>query len=344
MRARPETSTTVFSAIFPLRPARRDLFPWMDRFDSLVEQISGSEFQSPDASGQSPISWKLFKIATDTEISELLATEPFWGTLITEHAVRIDFTVRTPTLDQLKKLITPNHEMPDEEYLPSWSAFTAHQIKDEISIIMMAMDLCDPDTAFRGRYLLTEQGKWRWNGSGHADFEDAYELAERLKLPKTDRLEFRQAWEYLSSTPGIRDGVGSTPASKIAVALTYLYAIPSHSARFFRIVWCCYGLEGFYSQGSDSRGRQAAQRLALFLRMNTEACEAEFAKLYKARSSFIHGNKALSSALIEIEPPDGKISIEEWDVEHIGSYFLIETLRECIRRDISEQKFVLALA
>ncbi len=337
-------STTVFSAIFPLRPARRDLFPWMDRFDSLVERISDSEFQSPDASGQSPISWSLATIVADAEIAELLATEPFWGTLLTEHAVQIDFTVQTPTVDQLKKLITANHHMPDEDYLPTWSAFKAGQIKDEISIILMAMDLCDPDSAFRGRYLLSEQGKWRWNGSGHADFEDAYELAEQLNLPRTNQIDFRRAWEYLNSTPGIRDGVGSTPASKIAVALTYLYSIPSHSARFFRIVWCCYGLEGFYSQGSDSRGRQAAQRLALFLRMNTEVCEAEFAKPYKARSSFIHGNKALSSALIDIEPPEGKVSIEEWDVEHIGAYFLLESLRECIRREIQEQKFVWALA
>lgn len=344
MRESEQAPTTIFSAIFPLRGVRRDLFPWIDRFENLVDEISGSAFSSPDKLGHPPMSWKISKIAAYAEIAKLLATEPFWGTVPIESVVRIDFRVRTPTLSQLKKDITPNHEMPNEEYLPTWEAFISGQVKDEIAIIMMAMDLCDPDSAFRGAYLLTDQGKWRWKSSGYACFEDAYEVADEQNFPQTEKLDFIQVWEYLKSTPGLRDGVGSTPAAKLAVALTYLYAVQSHSARFFCIVWCCYGLEGFYSQGSDSRGRQAAQKLSLFLQADRDTCEAAFSKLYKARSTFIHGNKALSSALIELQPPDGKISIEEWDAEHIGSYFLLETLRECIRRNISEQKFALKLA
>lgn len=332
----------VFTAYLPVWPFRRDHFLWPDRLERMVEVISGKLF-SGSGSSLYHFKWnarrsELPKFAIDL----LLTSKRLYREEDFLDAISITFEIECPSMKVLREEITP--ELPsDGEYISFWKSFAIDMISDELSIITVAMDLASPGSSFRGPYVIASDGENYLKDMWTAYADSLYEFAEEMGLVGGDEIDFATVWHVLSRVNGLRQGVPDTNFGKIISAITYIYKDEAESARFFKIVWACYGLEGFFADGSASRGCQVSEALSLFLALDYEVVKRLMKLLYDNRSKFIHGNKPLGSSLIEVAPLEGRSSTEEWDAEHVGSFFLMETARECIRRGIQQQKFKLSL-
>jgi len=76
-----------------------------------------------------------------------------------------------------------------------------------------------------------------------------------------------------------------------------------------------------------------------FLGVDEDVCRKDVQAIYKVRSSIIHGNKAISSAIAGDDGMPDKHRDEEYDAMNFGIYYLNETIRACIVRDIDAAKF-----
>jgi hypothetical protein len=332
-----------FSAFFGQRDLRRDAFPWLDDIRRMAESLVGKTFRCPGQSTEKNLRWTLLIHAPTTELADRLQPTETFSHIPLEYVIEVRFEVDRPSLSDLKQIITYNGEISDAEYHPLWREFVRFSVESEVSIIAIAMDLCSPGASFRGKYILEIQGRPHLKEVGYSYLEGPFQYAEDEGFAPSDPIEFEKVWSYLSKVNGLREGTPDTPAGKVLSALTYLCADTGPSARFFKTVWACYGLEGFYAEGGNARGTQVSEKAALFLNLECAATSRLLKLLYESRSKFIHGNKALSSALVEVHPPEGKASLDEWDAEFAGAYFLAETARQCIRKNISRQSFSLQM-
>lgn len=332
----------VFSVYLPQWELRRDVYDWLDGFERLGSLLNGKVF---------PMRSSLMKgavmVVSIAETPEHIALEfkkdpSIFGRVGCSYSLKLDFTCNNPSDDYLEDgfLIL---DRPEIEPISLWREFLEHELRDEISIFIMALDLTSPGSGYHGRYVLESEDFLRFGEGRSADISGDYEYMRENGINRSPDLDFSLVWKALNATNGLKSGVPDTPFGKVISAITYLYAGVSSSARFFDVVWACYGLEGFFGEGGGSRAKQVEDKVSLFLGLEHDRIRLLLKRLYELRSKFIHGNSAVSSALVEVEPPPGKFSTEEWDAQHVGTYLLLEIARECIRRGISRQEFGLVL-
>lgn len=332
----------VFSVYLPQWEVRRDVYDWLDGFERLGSLLNGKVF---------PLRSSLVKGATMgvsiTETPEHIALEFKKDTTIfrrlgCSYSLRLKFTYSDPPGEYLRENFLLL-DRPEIEPISLWREFVEHELHDEVSIFIMALDLTSPGSGYHGSYVIESEEFLRFGKGRSAHVSGDYEYMRENGIGRGPDLDFSSVWKALNSTNGLKSGVPDTPFGKIISAITYLYAGVSSSARFFDVVWACYGLEGFFGEGGASRAKQVEDKVSLFLGLEHDRIRPLLKRLYDLRSKFIHGNSAVSSALVEVEPPPGKFSTEEWDAQHVGTYLLLEIARECIRRGISRQEFGLVL-
>jgi hypothetical protein len=336
------TERATYSVYLPLWGVRRELYDWLNGLERVVASLSSQVLPVRSSPGSKALLSVSIEAIPDEILSVVRSGVTMLNRMPVSSSVHMKFEYEIPSLKALEEQITS--PAGDEfEHVDLWRSFIELDVRRETSVFMMALDLASPGSSFHGDYVLRG-----WNGlqlhnvrSVHLD--DDYQHVAENGLGRRDDLDFPVVWRRLNATNGLRWGVPDTPFAKVVSAITYLYAGAGGAVRFSDLVWACYGLEGFYGAGHESRGRQVEEKSAVFLGLDPQCVRKLIKPLYDLRSKFMHGNSPASSAWVEVQPPDGKISTDEWDAQHVAAYFLFETARECIRRDIRNQEFGLVL-
>jgi hypothetical protein len=223
-----------------------------------------------------------------------------------------------------------------------WYSELLHRSKAELFALQVAIDLAEPGSALRGTALVVSAFGKEPIELRNCDLGGCYDEAVNLGFSPSPGFPVIEVWNWLRKQNGFRTGVADTSVAKALAAFTYIYHEGGEHGRFAPIVWVCAGLESFFGADPSSRARQLAEKLPLFLGGEPALYDAQLRHLYKTRSTFLHGEKAILSAVSEEDGPD-KHFYEEWSAKAFGTYCLSETIRACIRSGQKSADFRLTL-
>jgi hypothetical protein len=310
------------------------------RREELLEEIAGTSVS---------YKWNKARVVLDFEIAErnddidsMVAAQNFltWPGLIWgfERYFSIKFSCTYPGDDACRQMIGGLEERDNVEAL--WAEFFRCHAEDERLAVQIASEIALPGGAIQGPSIQEIAGSHRFLPGVFSPTSEAYQtLCEDHQRESVDLIPFRTVWKWLSSQNGFRRGVADTPVAKALAYYSHAFG-PSYAApRFSTVVWSCAGLEAFYGDDQTKRAQQLSQKAPAFLGWDRGQAEQDLQKLYKVRSSIIHGNKAISSLVGGSDAMPEAHEREENDAKCIGVYYLLETIRACILKKKSSIQF-----
>jgi hypothetical protein len=285
---------------------------------------------------------RIRRSARRSDVDALIQEQgPFgWPGLIYgyEEYAEFEFSATYPGDDIAKSNIQGDIEGYSLEGI--WFDVFRSYVEAEFFAVQIACHLAYPASASDGKAICEINSILSVVSGQYSPLTSAYEylLAEgRLEQP---RISLLKTWSWLARRNGFRiGGVADTPAAKALSYFTHIFEEQFRSTRFTGVVWSCAGLESFYGEDQSARANQISQKIVPFLNVDEEICRKDISSIYKVRSSIIHGNKSISSAVAGGDGMPEKHLFEETDALYFGVYYLAETLRACIARDLDAAKF-----
>lgn len=326
---------------FPLvHPRRVEHFPLLDRKRELISEVESLILKSQFCDVDIDISFDVVDLSEEIEkvISESRwRTWPgiAWGY---DQYLRVTFTSSYPG-DEF--VVSGGEGFSEGDNVREfWLDFLRGHAESELLVFQLASELAYPGGAISGASVCEIEGRFSLTEGRHSPVRHAYEHAYQAGMLSIDRISLEKVWDWLAKRNGLRlGGVGDTAAAKAICYLSHVFDESFHGRRFMGVVWACAGLEAFYGEDQSARAAQLIQKIPAFVPVDADVCKRNIQEIYKIRSSIIHGNKAISSAIAGDDGMPDKHRDEEYHATYNGVYYLTETLRACVVRGLESAKF-----
>lgn len=332
-----------------IRPPHIALFD--ERPQHLLSKLSGQQFSANNIGiHYGRISWTVTVRRPPARVRKFIestAERRQWpGRLFPfETCLELEFDAEYPGEDTLLAF-WKNEDLREYDIFQLWLSEFLNAVESELFACQVASDLALPGAGlFFRRGALMVEGELRAYAGRYSSLNDWYMIAQEEGLNELPEMDFAKVWARLERTNGFRRGIGDSPFGKALACATYLYGDDLGEHRFASIAWACAGLEAIFGDETFSRGRQLSQKIPLFLKIDdaTGRWRDAVSKLYAVRSSIIHGNLALTSAVAGYDGMPEKHLDDEGNAKWLSHFSLHEALRRCIDEDITALAFKLVL-
>jgi hypothetical protein len=163
--------------------------------------------------------------------------------------------------------------------------------------------------------------------------------------PVISTIPVEQVDGWLSSVPGILDGMGNGPTGRAIAALTQIVCGGLNESSEMGIAWALLGLEALYADGKQGLSQQILRKSEIMLGPRNPK-NPRLKSVYDYRSRFLHGSIDMPLAYTNsrIDPPDkGKFMSDTYEYWGIATCMLVATLQQMILRNLVELSFTLIL-
>jgi hypothetical protein len=141
---------------------------------------------------------------------------------------------------------------------------------------------------------------------------------------------------------GFRFGFAKTRFEKALACFCSLYSHDPHRERLIRLLWCCAGLEGFYTDNAGGAAAQLRRRIPLVLTdiVDIDSLKKKISNIYRVRSSTLHGERGLFAPIGDEYADKESVQRQEDEAEIAAFTLLVDTLRASVRGDLNDPLFV----
>jgi Apea-like HEPN len=161
----------------------------------------------------------------------------------------------------------------------------------------------------------------------------AVDLAEKIKWPQLNVIDFDQVWHWVNNNKGFLNGFDNSPTGRALSAFSRVFE-QGEDDEAMQLLWALIGIEALYVKGKVSVMEQVREKIQVLLGRQ-ETHKKKISEMYEFRSRFMHGDLDFPGLchIHDAMPEYEKYSDNQMETVTTAIAILAASLQEIIIRD-----------